>query len=631
MKGDYELENRKFVIGGVAIVVVIVYLIRLLTLQILSDDYKKNADSNAFLKKIEFPARGIISDRNGELLVYNQHSYDLMVVMNEESGRLDTLEFCSALGITKEYFIKRMKEIKALPGYSRYTQQLFMSQLSEKDFSIFQEKMYRFPGFYIQHRTLRQYVYPYAAHVLGDVAEVSPSDIEEDEYYQMGDYIGKQGIERSYEKELRGEKGIQILLRDAHGRIQGKYMDGALDSKPVPGKDLKLSIDIKLQALGERLMEGKIGSIVAIEPSTGEVLCMVSSPTYDPRLMIGRQRGKRHRDLQMDPQKPLLNRSIMGQYPPGSTFKTSQGLTFMTEGIIDPEHTAYPCHRGFVFKGLRVGCHGHGSPLSLVPALSTSCNGYFCWGLYHMLGNKTKYGSVQKAMNTWRDYMVSMGFGYKLGIDLPGEKRGLIPNADFYDNAYKKDWSGLTVISISIGQGEVNLTPLQIANLGATIANRGFFYTPHVVKSVKGEPLRKEFTERHYTKASREAYDYVVKGMRSSVMGGTCKALNRSRTAGLLGSKPEPRPRPLRVHGLCADGQPQDCHCRVRGERRLRRTVRRSYRRTDDRTIPQRQSVVGFREPRCLLPKQTHLLWHNRTISNRASCAHSTGGPSASI
>ena len=528
MKGDYELENRKFVIGGVAIVVVIVYLIRLLTLQILSDDYKKNADSNAFLKKIEFPARGIISDRNGELLVYNQHSYDLMVVMNEESGRLDTLEFCSALGITKEYFIKRMKEIKALPGYSRYTQQLFMSQLSEKDFSIFQEKMYRFPGFYIQHRTLRQYVYPYAAHVLGDVAEVSPSDIEEDEYYQMGDYIGKQGIERSYEKELRGEKGIQILLRDAHGRIQGKYMDGALDSKPVPGKDLKLSIDIKLQALGERLMEGKIGSIVAIEPSTGEVLCMVSSPTYDPRLMIGRQRGKRHRDLQMDPQKPLLNRSIMGQYPPGSTFKTSQGLTFMTEGIIDPEHTAYPCHRGFVFKGLRVGCHGHGSPLSLVPALSTSCNGYFCWGLYHMLGNKTKYGSVQKAMNTWRDYMVSMGFGYKLGIDLPGEKRGLIPNADFYDNAYKKDWSGLTVISISIGQGEVNLTPLQIANLGATIANRGFFYTPHVVKSVKGEPLRKEFTERHYTKASREAYDYVVKGMRSSVMGGTCKALNRS-------------------------------------------------------------------------------------------------------
>ncbi|MBR6827823.1 MAG: penicillin-binding protein 2, partial [Prevotella sp.] len=227
MKGDYELENRRYVIGGVAIVVVIIYIIRLFTLQIMSDDYKKNADSNAFLKKIEFPARGVITDRNDELLVYNQNSYDLMVVMNEESGRLDTLDFCNALGITKEYFIKRMKDIKSLPGYSRYTQQLFMSQLSEKDFRIFQEKMYRFPGFYIQHRSLRQYVYPYAAHVLGDVGEVSPSDIEEDDYYMSGDYIGKLGIERSYEKELRGEKGVQILLRDAHGRIQGNYMNGA--------------------------------------------------------------------------------------------------------------------------------------------------------------------------------------------------------------------------------------------------------------------------------------------------------------------------------------------------------------------------------------------------------------------
>ncbi len=531
MKGDYELERRQFVIGGVAIAVVIVYLIRLFTLQIMSDDYKKNADSNAFLKKIEFPARGSITDRTGQLMVFNQNSYDLMVVMNEEKGRLDTTEFCQALGIKKEFFIKRMADIKNRaknPGYSPYTQQMFMNQLSEQDFRVFQEKMYRFPGFYIQRRSLRQYAYPYAAHVLGDVAEVSPSDIEDDEYYQSGDYIGKLGIERSYEKELRGEKGVQILLRDAHGRIQGRYMNGALDRKPKPGKDLQLGIDLKLQALGERLMEGKIGSIVAIEPSTGEVLCMVSSPTYDPRLMIGRQRGKHHHELQMDPRKPLLNRGIMGQYPPGSTFKTSQGLTFLTEGIVDPEHTAYPCHRGFIFKGLRVGCHGHGSPLPLVPALSTSCNGYFCWGLYHMLGNKAKYGSVQKAMNTWRDYMVSMGFGYKLGIDLPGEKRGLIPNAQFYDNAYKSDWNGLTVISISIGQGEVNLTPLQIANLGATIANRGFFYTPHVVRSIKGSPLPKEFTERHYTKASREAYDWVVKGMRASVMGGTCHALNRS-------------------------------------------------------------------------------------------------------
>ncbi len=531
MKGENSnLENRKYVIGGVAAFIVVVYLIRLFTLQILSDDYKKNADSNAFLKRVEFPARGVIRDRNNQLMVYNQHAYDIMVVMNEESGRLDTMDFCDAIGITKEEFIKRMDEIKDRsknPGYSRYTQQLFMSQLSERDFSIFQEKMYRFPGFYVQRRSLRQYVYPYAAHVLGDVAEVSPSDIEEDNYYQPGDYIGKLGVERSYEKELRGEKGVQILLRDAHGRVQGSYQNGALDRKPVAGKDLQLSLDMNLQALGERLLQGKIGSIVAIEPSTGEVLCMVSSPTYDPRLMIGRQRGKMHRYLQKDQWKPLLNRSIMGQYPPGSTFKTSQGLTFLTEGIISPTTTAFPCHRGFYHRGLHVGCHGHASPISLVPAISTSCNGYFCWGLYYMMSNRKKYKNVQTAMNTWRDYMVSMGFGYKLGVDLPGEKRGLIPNAEFYDNAYKGSWNGLTIISISIGQGEVNLTPLQIANLGATIANRGYYYTPHVVRKVQGEPLKKEFTERHYTKANRRAYDYVVQGMRASVLGGTCKHLNR--------------------------------------------------------------------------------------------------------
>ncbi len=530
MKGDYELENRRYVIGGVAIVIVVIYLLRLLSLQILSDDYKKNADSNAFLKKVEFPARGVISDRNGKLMVYNQHSYDLMVVMNEEKDHLDTLEFCEALGITKEDFIKRMDEIKDRsknPGYSRFTQQLFMSQLSEKEFSIFQEKMYRFPGFYVQRRSVRQYVYPYAAHVLGDVAEVSPADIEEDDYYQPGDYIGKLGVERYYEKQLRGEKGIQILLRDAHGRIKGKYQNGALDRKPVAGKDLTLSIDINLQALGERLLEGKIGSIVAIEPATGEVLCMVSSPTYDPRIMVGRQRGKMHRELQKNVWKPLLNRSIMGQYPPGSTFKTSQGLTFVTEGVINPISTLFPCHRGFYHKGLHVGCHGHGSPISLVPAISTSCNGYFCWGLYYMMSNRSKYKTVQDAMNRWRDYMVSMGFGYKLGIDLPGEKRGLIPNADYYDNNYKGSWNGLTIISISIGQGEVNLTPLQIANLGATIANRGYYYTPHVVRKVKGEPLDTAFTHRHQTLASRAAYDYIVQGMRASVLGGTCKHLNR--------------------------------------------------------------------------------------------------------
>ena len=525
---DYSLDYRHYVIAGVALLIVVVYIIRLFTLQITSDDYKKSADSNAFLKKIEYPSRGGIYDRNGKLLVYNQPAYDIMVVMNEAKDHLDTLDFCDALNITREDFDNRMATIKDRsknPGYSRFTQQLFMSQLSEADFSVFQEKMFRFPGFYIQRRSIRQYRYPFAAHVLGDVAEVSPADIEEDDYYQPGDYIGKLGVERSYEKQLRGEKGMQILLRDAHGRVQGRYQNGRFDRRAVAGKNLTLGLDANLQALGERLMEGKIGSIVAIEPKTGEVLCMVSSPSYDPRMMVGRQRSKSHRLLSQNVWKPLLNRSIMGQYPPGSTFKTTQGLTFMTEGIIHPTHTAYPCGHGFNYRGLHVGCHGHASPLPLVPALSTSCNGYFCWGLYYMIGAKNKYGSVQNAMNTWRDYMVSMGFGYKLGIDLPGEKRGLIPNAAFYDKAYKGSWNGLTIISIAIGQGEVNATPLQIANLGATIANRGWFITPHVVKRIQDEQLDSLYTQRRYTKASRAAYDYVVQGMRASATGGTCHEL----------------------------------------------------------------------------------------------------------
>ena len=528
---DHELDYRRYVVGGAALLIVVVYIIRLFMLQITSDDYKKSADSNAFLKKIEYPSRGVITDRKGRLLVYNQPAYDIMVVMNECKGRLDTLDLCEALNITREDFERRMATIKDRnknPGYSRYTQQIFMSQLSEEDFSVFQEKMFRFPGFYIQRRSIRQYQYPFAAHVLGDVAEVSPADIEEDDYYQPGDYIGKLGVERSYEKQLRGEKGMQILLRDAHGRVQGRYQDGKFDRRPVAGKNLTLGIDAKLQALGERLMEGKIGSIVAIEPSTGEVLCMVSSPSYDPRMMVGRQRSKSHRLLSQNVWKPLLNRSIMGQYPPGSTFKTTQGLTFMTEGILHPTQTSYPCAHGFTFKGLHVGCHGHAAPLPLIPALSTSCNGYFCWGLYHMINtNLSKYGSVQNAMNTWRDYMVSMGFGYRLGIDLPGEKRGLIPNAEFYDKAYKGSWNGLTIISIAIGQGEVNATPLQIANLGATIANRGWFITPHVVKKIQGEQLDTLYTKKRHTMASKEAYDYVVQGMRASATGGTCHELAR--------------------------------------------------------------------------------------------------------
>ena len=529
MTTKYELEKRKYVLGGAAILIVVVYLVRLFSLQMLSDDFKRNADSNAFLKRIQFPARGSITDRNGKLLVYNQPSYDIMVVMTEQTG-VDTLDLCQSLGITRDWYDRRMAEIKDRsrnPGYSRYTQQLFMSQLSSEEFSRFQEKLFRFPGFYVQKRSTRQYQYSHAAHILGDVGEVNPADIKSDDYYQPGDYIGKLGVERSYERQLRGVKGTEILLRDARGRIKGRYQEGRFDQPPVPGKNLTLSIDLELQALGERLMQGKLGSIVAIEPKTGEVLCMVSSPTYDPRMMVGRQRGTSNIILGQDPHKPLLNRAIMGQYPPGSTFKTGQALTLLQEGIITPA-TPYPCSRGFHYKGLTVGCHGHGSPLPLIPAIATSCNGYFCWGLYHMFNNRRKYPRVQDAMTTWKDYMVSMGFGYPLGIDLPGEKRGMIPNATYYDKAYRGSWNALTVISIAIGQGEVNLTPLQIANLGATIANRGYFYTPHVVKEIQDEALDTLYTRPRYTMVDREYYDVVVQGMRAAVTGGTCRGANNT-------------------------------------------------------------------------------------------------------
>lgn len=525
---DYQLEKRKFVIGLAAVIIVFIYILRLFDLQIMTDDYKKNADSNAFLNKIQYPSRGAIYDRNGKLLVFNQPAYDITFVPREVT-QLDTADFCRALNITREQFDKRMKDVKNRwmnPGYSKYTHQTFMTQLSSEECGVFQEKLFKFPGFYIQRRTIRQYTYNSAGHVLGDIGEVSKRDIEKDDYYIRGDYIGKQGIERSYETYLRGEKGVEVLLRDAHGRIQGHYMDGQLDRPSIPGKNLTLGIDIDLQMLGERLLQHKIGAIVAIEPSTGEILCMVSSPSFDPHILIGRQRGKNHRLLQLDKRKPLLNRAIMGAYPPGSTFKTTQGLTFLQEGIIHEETTLYPCSHGFSYGSLHVGCHGHASPLSLVPAIATSCNSYFCWGLFRMIGDR-KYGSPQKALTVWKDYMVSQGFGYKLGTDLPGEIRGFIPNASTYDKVYRGSWNGLTIISIAIGQGEILATPLQIANLGATIANRGYFITPHVVKEIQDNELDSLYRTRRYTSIDRKDYENIVEGMRAAVTGSTGSATCR--------------------------------------------------------------------------------------------------------
>lgn len=522
------MNRRAFVILLLAVVVVLCYVGRLFGLQILSDNYKRYAESNAFLNKVRYPARGLIMDRNGDLLVYNEPAYTIMVVMQEQHG-VDTLGFCEALGITREQYIRRMDDIKdpaKNPGYSRFTPQVFMTGLSATEYSAFQEQLFKFNGFSVERRSVRHYATNVAALLLGDVAEVSPSDIEQDPYYRAGDMIGKLGIERAYEQQLRGEKGVSIMLRDVRGRIKGSYADGEFDRVPRPGSNLTLGIDLPLQELGERLMEGKIGSIVAIEPATGEVLCMVSAPTFDPHLLSGSARSKNYAVLAQDRRKPLLNRAIMGQYPPGSTFKPAQGLMLLQEGVVTTS-TLFPCSHGFRLGRTHVGCHGHGSPISLVPALQTSCNGYFCWGLHRMLGMRKKYGTTAKAFTVWKDYMVSMGFGYRLGIDLPGEKRGFIPNADYYDSHYGEGrWSALTIISDAIGQGEVMLTPLQIANLCATIANRGYYHVPHVVSRVDNNKLDTIYTSRHYTAVDERYYNIVVEGMRRAVLGGTCRGAN---------------------------------------------------------------------------------------------------------
>ena len=544
MRKNYNLEKRKYVIGGFIALIALIYLVRLFDLQINDSRYKQSADSNAFLKKTVYPSRGLIYDRNGELVVFNQPAYDVMLIPRDVQP-FDTLDFCATLNITPEQLRKRfadMRDKRLNPGYSSYTPQKLITQLSSQDYGRLQEKLYRFPGFFIQKRILRQYNHATAANVLGNIREVNADDVERDDYYSPGDYTGDLGVEKSYEPYLRGHKGVEILIRDARGRIQGRYEDGARDVAPISGRDLRLSLDIKLQEYAESLMVGKRGAVVAIEPSTGEILCMVSSPTYDPRLLVGRQRGENYRKLVNDESWPLYDRAYMAAYPPGSTFKPTQGLILLQEGIINL-NTTYPCYHGYINAGRGVGCHSHGSPLPLKPALQTSCNAFFCWGFKNMIDRRSKYGSSAKAFEVWKNHLVSMGYGYKLGLDLPGEKRGFLPNAKFYDKFYTEGhWSGNTIISVSIGQGEVLATPLQIANLCATIANRGWFITPHVVKEIQDTVMPGELLERRRPTIDEHWYADVAEGMRMAVTGGTCRraALRDIEVAGKTGTAQNP-------------------------------------------------------------------------------------------
>lgn len=511
--------NRKYVIGGLMVLVVLIYILRLFSLQILDDSYQDKADSNAYLKQIEFPARGLIKDRNGKILVFNKPSYDVMMVVREMK-QFDTLGFCTLLNISQEEFDIRMKDLKKRVGYSSYTPQPFMTQLPPEDYGVLQEQLFRFPGVYMQMRTIRNYNYSAAALLLGSVGEVNRKMIEKDEFYVLGDYAGQNGVEQTYENVLRGKKGVEVFLRDAHGRIQGKLDDGAHDIQSKAGQNLTLSIDIDLQMYGERLMENKVGSIVAIDPKTGEILAQVSSPTYDPAILSGRKRSENYEKLLKNPLKPLLDRPVMAYYPPGSTFKVANALIFEQEGIITP-NTYVSCHLGYHVGRFSVGCHAHYSPLNLVQSVQHSCNAYYCASFRTMMDHK-KYKNISDAFETWKNHIVSLGFGYKLGADVPNEKRGYIPNSGVYDKLYGKNrWKSLMIVSNSIGQGEILTTPLQIANLAAIVANRGYYVVPHLVKEIEGGEIDSIYRTKKITTIDPKHFAPIVEGMDLVMRAGT--------------------------------------------------------------------------------------------------------------
>ena len=494
-----------------------VYLVRLFSLQVLNKSYKDKANQNALRYITEHPARGLIYDRNDSLLVYNDAAYDLMVVPNELRD-FDTAELCRVLDLTKA---EVEKKIARATKYSKILPSLFEQQISKEDYGFLQEKMYEFPGFFVQNRTLRSYPNPIAAHILGYVSEVNEQDMENDNYYKMGDYIGKSGIEKAYESVLRGVKGKRVVLVDVHNREMGSYDNGADDVVAIPGTSIWSTLDLRLQRYGEELMQNKRGAIVAIEPKSGEILCIISSPSYDPNLLVGTARPKNYGVLLQDPKKPLFNRALMASYPPGSTFKLANGLIALQDGIITPS-TIYSCSGGGYHLGNHVvHCHNCGG-LNIYSAIQRSCNTFFCRAYYNILSNRSKYKNIDEAYTAWLDYMMSMGFAQKYDTDLPYELKGSIPSAAYFDKRYNNSWNGNTVVSMGIGQGEAAVTPLQMANMLAVIANQGYYIKPHVVRAIgHRDSLNTQFSEKIYSKIKPQHFATVLQGMKMVVTAGT--------------------------------------------------------------------------------------------------------------
>ena len=522
-----QLSERKYIIIGVFILVGLAYISRLFYIQVIDDTYKLDARNQAFRYTTDFPIRGYIYDRNNKLLVYNEAAYDLMILPKNVKN-IDTLELCSLLGITREQFFKKMKKAVQSPNSPR-KESIFEKQLSPKDYAALQEVLYRFPGFFVQSRTLRKYPRKIAAHMLGYIGEADKRTTEKDSYYREGDYLGISGIEKSYEKVLRGKKGLRIIMKDVNNRDMGSYMNGLYDTAAISGKPLTTTLDADLQEYAELLMQNKIGSVVALDPSTGEILAIVTSPTYDPNLFVGRARNKNFVALSQDSiGMPLFNRSTMASYPPGSTFKLVMALIGLNEGVLKAD-TRYPCARGYPPLGGRPKCHPHGSPMDLEGAIGTSCNSYFSYVFKSVIEDK-KYHNTYKAYANWREIATSFCLGTKTGSDLANELRGNVPSINYYNKIFGKgSWKASTVISLGIGQNELGVTPLQNANLVAIIANKGWYYTPHIVKAIDGNPndtILDRFKVKHYTKIKDTAiYNVVIAGMAKAVEGGTAAAL----------------------------------------------------------------------------------------------------------
>lgn len=511
-----EVNRKNKLLLGLGVTVVIL-LVRLFSIQIINDKYKRSSENNSMVYNDIYPPRGIIYDRQGNVIVGNRTCYDIMVRPRDVKS-LDTLELANLLGISPDFIRERMEYYREHKSSIGFQERAFLKKVPSEVYARFAEQEYNFPGFRGQMRSIREYPFNAGGNLLGYISEVNSDDIARNPEYRSGDYIGKTGLEAAREQDLKGEKGYHIFLRDSRNRLQDSYMDGKYDKDAVPGKDVVTTIDAPLQQYGQLLMQGKKGSLIAIEPSTGEILTMVSSPGIDVDVLS--DIGSHYAEISRDRNKPMFNRTVMASYPPGSVFKLVNGLIGLQEGVLKPEYK-YPCERGFPYsKGHKLGCHSHASPLALLDAIATSCNGYFCYVFRNILENR-KYDSIQEAFDVWRDYVLSFGFGHRLGSDFPSELGGSIPKSEYYNKIYgKRGWRFPTIVSLSIGQGEIGVTPLQIANLAATMANRGYYYIPHLVKDSEGIEIDPKYHEKQYTKVDTAYFALAVKGMYMAVNGG---------------------------------------------------------------------------------------------------------------